>query len=99
MAKTKFEEYAPLGEPLLTSGLERNGDVIDGMGLLTYGLLWPCSGIWIDVYGDPFNPNGFGYSLTTSWVGVSGFPWNDSGSGASLSTTWTEVSNGIWGEC
>lgn len=99
MAITAFENYAPLGEPILTRGFERAGAVIDGVGLLTYGLLWPCSGIWADVYGSPFNPSGPGSSLSTTWVGVSGSPFNPNGSGASLTTTWTEVSGGIWGEC
>lgn len=39
------------GMALNTSGLTGN-NTIAGLGLLTYGLIWPCSGIWEDYEED-----------------------------------------------
>lgn len=37
------------------------GGSVDGLGLLTYGFVWPCSAIW-DTCCDP---------ITTAWVDCS----------------------------
>lgn len=38
----------PYGEAMLTRGLEAN-DTIDGIGLISRGLLWSLYNIWFDV--------------------------------------------------
>ena len=47
------------GEPLVTYGLENRG-VVDGLGLVSRGLLWELYSIWFDKdYYD---------NLTTTWA-------------------------------
>lgn len=50
-----------LGQALETFGFTAN-NTIAGLGLNTFGFLWPCDGIWTDV-DDP---------ISTTWTEVPG---------------------------
>lgn len=50
-----------IGQALETYGFTGN-NTIAGLGLITYGFLWPCDGIW-----QPSDD----LSLTTTWVPAS----------------------------
>jgi Flp pilus assembly pilin Flp len=67
-------------------------ETVEGLGLLTQGLIWPCAAIW---YG-PIMSTGattisttwsaLGATITTSWTNIS----------PTLTTTWVDYStNGI----
>lgn len=49
----------PYGEAILTRGLKVN-HAIDGMGILTRGLLWELYSVWFDV--EYYSP------ITTTWT-------------------------------
>ena len=68
------------GDPLCTSGFENYG-VVNGLGLVTRGLLWQLYDLWFD--------NDYYSNLATSWTDV------DASSG--ISTTWTSPQFGMFG--
>jgi hypothetical protein len=80
------------GEAVLSFGLQVRG-AIDGIGLLTRGLVWHCPQLWTDTT--------ILSGIATGWTGsatASSTSWTDA-SGASI-TTWTQVPHsGIWSEC
>ena len=49
------------GQPLVTQGLENQG-VINGLGLVTRGLLWQLYDLWVDV--DYYKSN----TINTTWT-------------------------------
>ena len=57
----------PLDATIQGQALESHGLValrtVEGLGLVTNGLLWPCAGIW-EPTEDP---------LVTTWIGVPGY--------------------------
>lgn len=70
------------GEALNTLGFEAN-DQFNGVGLLTFGFLWPVNAIWNPCgYGITTNWAACGATITTSWTTC----------GAAPSTTWTPCS-------
>ena len=84
-------DYAVYGEALLSFGFEVR-DAIDGMGIVTRGLIWHCPQIWIDQQ----NVAGI-VSTWTNASSASSTAWTQaSGAGSSTTTTWT---NTFTGEC
>lgn len=77
------------GVALSTVGLTE-GNTIDGLGLVTNGLIWDCQNIW---YG-PYTSLG-ATLITTNWTLCAGTTvttnWTLS-VGATVSTTWTPFS-------
>jgi hypothetical protein len=82
----------PYGEPLVTFGFENRG-VVNGLGLVSRGLLWQIHDFWFD--SDYYS------NLSTSWAAASGSSvsttWS-AASGASVATTWTSPQYGLYGE-
>lgn len=73
-------DVTPNGVALNTFGLT-NQHRVEGVGLLTHGLVWPCGAIWTDIAG----------TTTTSWAacsGVTATSW--SAIPGTTQTTWTE---------
>lgn len=75
------------GMALSTDGLT-SWDTYEGVGLLTYGFVWPCPGIWYGPYTTPGTT-----LIQTTWASVSlvSTSWTLS-PGATVSTTWTNFS-------
>lgn len=89
-----FNDYFPYGEAIITSGLVVR-DAIDGLGLVTFGLLWTGGNIWLDIQAVdgistiwtlPWNTDG----IVTTWT----YPWNTDG----ITTTWADSVFGVYGE-
>jgi hypothetical protein len=73
----------PMGEAIVTAGLVVR-DAVSGFGLVSFGLLWERSNIWIDV--DLAGP------ISTAWASAESAiitSWTDSDS--ALTTTWTDT--------
>lgn len=73
----------PYGEAIVSRGLEVR-DAINGLGLVSFGLLWQKFDIWLDT--QVVAP------LTTVWSAAAGSSvsttWT-AAAGASITTTWT----------
>jgi len=81
------------GEPLLTFGLSNHG-AVNGLGLVSNGLLWQLFDLWCDVH--------YYSTITTSWSAASGATvtsttWAAASGATVTSTTWTSPQYGMFG--
>lgn len=68
------------GQALLDFGLQSYG-IVDGIGLVTFGFLWPKNNIWAPCdYGITTSWAACGATISSSWMTC----------GAAPSTTWTD---------
>jgi len=81
------------GSALLDYGLTE-WQAVEGLGLLTKGLIWPCTSIW---YG-PLMSTG-ATAVTTSWSLMASVSTSWTEVGASITTTWTASNTNNIEEC
>lgn len=86
--------YAAYGTAVVSRGLQAQASAVNGVGLLTRGLVWQAGYVWFDPQRAANVSTGWtaalGYSgsaaaYTTGWTASFGY----SGSAAAISTTWT----------
>lgn len=81
------------GSALLDNGLTE-WQTVEGLGLLTNGLIWPCSSIW---YGPLMSTGATMVSTSWSLMAQTSTSWSDVGAG--VSTAWTPSNTNNIEEC
>ncbi len=92
MGKPQFD-VTIRGVALLNYGLTE-WQTVEGVGLLTNGLIWPCASIW---YG-PITSNGATVVMTT-WSLLAAVTTGWTLCGPTITTTWTDSSTNNIEEC
>lgn len=77
------------GEGLLLKGLTRDGESVDGLGVVTQGFLWPCYSPFIQPIG----------VTSTTWSQAAGVStiWSQS-AGVTISP-WAGATSLVFGDC